>query len=288
MPDVLEPRPASALQAAWFWPGLLGGAVLLALAIVMWPRAVAPIAVPALTLSEAEVAEVLRSDAKRAAAAPPSDVARALAGMFVEYGQSELTAIEDLGYAKSRQRAMHVAYTRLVAANGQDAAWSVRERALLEFEAGLDGKVSEQRAKGLMGLFANVLEQYMATRDGEELAPHFVIRTLYKARWNKLAGLALDEGFARVELQAYHGWLGLHAENLPLPVRRQALQKYAAAGGAGASEAQGVLAFLSRDFAKAAELLGRAYAQAPSLRLRNYRDGARAAAAQGGRPLATR
>ena len=68
----------------------------------------------------------------------------------------------------------------------------------------------------------------------------------------------------------------------PLDARRQALQKYAAVSGPHADEALGVLAFLDKDYAHAVEALGRAQTREPGLRLRNYLNGARVAAALSG------
>jgi hypothetical protein len=268
--------------------GLFALVTACALVLVAMPRAIAPSEMPALELSAAAVARVTREDAERAASAPNSAAAQELMARFWSFGSSEAAALEDFNLATQRKRALHRLYDRVVAVDGATAALKLREQALVKFEAALDGSLSKTESDAVMGLFANVLIEHQVTRDGEELAPHFVLRTLYKARWNRMLDLAPDLGFAQVERFAYFGWLGLHADNLPLAMRRQALQKYAAAGGPNAAEAQGVLAFLAQDYAESVRSLERAYGEAPSLRVRNYLRGARVAAGMAGQPEAAK
>jgi hypothetical protein len=116
------------------------------------------------------------------------------------------------------------------------------------------------------------------TTGGDEIAPHFVIRALYKARWNMAVQQPPDFALARVEQQAFHGWLALHAENLALPVRLDELAEYAKAGGAHASEAHAVLLYLHQERVAAAEQLDKVASASGNLRLRNYLVGARVAA----------
>jgi hypothetical protein len=257
-------------------------AVVCALVLSFLPRSIVPSELPALTLPAAEVAQVLRDDARRAAAAPKSDSANELVRMFLEFGRSEIAALEDPQLAGQRRRMLHHTFDRVVAAHGTEGAQALREQVLARFERALDLQLPAAEANALLGVFPNVLEQHKALHDGEEVAPHFVMRTLYKARWNHLLGLDVDWSFVRVERVAYFGWMGLHADNLPLDARRQALQKYAAAAGPHADEALGVLAFLDKDYAHAVEALARAQTREPGLRLRNYLSGARVAAALAG------
>jgi hypothetical protein len=158
----------------------------------------------------------------------------------------------------------------------------MRAYAVTQFEAALGGELPAAQVKGLLGVFPHVLMQHLATRDGVELAPHFVVRTLFKARWNRMCGAQPEAELSAIEKRAYFGWMGLHAANLPLREREKALLSYAAAGGANAEQAVGVLAFVERDYARAASSLEHAYAKQASLRLRNYWRGALVAAGQVG------
>jgi hypothetical protein len=259
-----------------------GLAVSCALLLALLPRAIAPTELPALTLPAAEVAQALRDDARRVAAAPQSDAAHELTRLFFDFGGTEIAALEDRQLAGQRRRLLHYAFDRVVAAHGKQGAQALRESALAQFESALDLQLPAAQVKGVLGVFPSVLEQHKATYEGEELAPHFVMRTLYKARWNLMNGLEVDWAFARVERIAYFGWMGLHAENLSLDARRQALQKYAAAAGPHADEALGVIAFLDKDYPHAVEALTRAQSLEPCLRLRNYLSGAQLAVAFAG------
>jgi hypothetical protein len=267
------PAPAG---PALHWLFVVAAACALALAYM--PRALTPIELPALTLSAAEVQAVSAADARSAAAAPSGGAAAELMTAYLDFGRSEISALEDPQLMQQRRRLLHRIYERVVAEHGQAAALALRELALTKFEAALDSRLPPDQIKSVLGIFPTVLAQHRATDDGLELAPHFVIRSLYKARWNHMVGLDLDFGFAPVEQVAYYGWLGLHADNLSLDVRRRMLFKYAAAGGAHAAEAQGVLAFLDQDYKHALDALTQAYAELPSLRLRNYVQGATVAA----------
>jgi hypothetical protein len=131
----------------------------------------------------------------------------------------------------------------------------------------------------VLGVFPEAIARHRATRNGDEVAPHFVLRTLYKARWNLAMGLATDHAFTPVEGRAYHGWLALHADNLGPGMRSKALLAYGRAGGRYVPEAQGVLAFLGQDYAQAVAALTLAYQTSPSLRVRNWLRGAQVAAA---------
>ena len=258
--------------------GLFGLAVACSLLLASLPRAITPSELPGLVLPEREVEKVIADDTARATSAPETASGAELMRLFLEFGQSEIAALENVSLAELRRRLLRRAYDRVVAADGAQAALALRARALAKFEDALALRLKDAQLAGVLGVFPNVLSQHRATYDGEEVAPHFVLRTLYKARWNLMVGLPVDFEFARVEKLAYFGWMGLHADNLPLSVRRKALLSYAAAGGANAAEAQGVLAFLDKDFATAIDQLERAHAERPSLRLRNYIQGAHVAA----------
>jgi hypothetical protein len=242
------------------------------------PRAIAPTELPALSLPESDVTTQQREDEQLAAAAPHTPGAEQLLTLYQTFGQTEYVALESQALSSQRRIMLHRAYDQVREEAGPRGALALRAHALAMFEAALDDRVHGEAIRGWLGVFPNVLADFLATRNGLERAPHFVVRTLYKARWNRLLNLPVDSDFAKIERQAYYGWLGLHAYNLPLQERRSALVNYAAAGGEHASEAQGVLAFADRDYIRAVECLERAYQENPNWRIRNYLRGARVAA----------
>jgi hypothetical protein len=249
-------------------------------AVLGLPRDVAPVELPALVLRPEQVRAQEHVDSQLLAAAPKTPAAEALLHAYREYGLHEATLIDNARALNAQRRSLQLAYDRVLSESGPRAGLALRAFALGKLEDALEGRIQGDDVRAWLGVFPNVLIQHLATRDGLELAPHFVIRTLYKARWNRVMDHAAETDFSQVERQAYFGWLGLHAYTLPMMQRRAALLGYAAAGGDHAAEAQGVLAFLDHDFPHAVESLELARQQNPSFRIRNYLRGARAVAAE--------
>lgn len=262
-----------------WWVATAAGVWLIAL-----PRAIVPVELPALSLDPAEVREQERQDAALAKTAPSTETAKSLWDQYLKFGEAELLMLEPRGLTEQRRSRMRRAQEAVVSESGPQAGNAMRARALLKFEAALEGEVPRAELKGLLGLYPHVLAQHLLTRDGVELGPHFVVRTLFKARWNRLCDLPPQTDLSPVERRAYFGWMGLHAANLSVRDRLQALNSYAAAGGAQAEQALGVLAFVDQDYARAAASFERAYARSSNIRLRNYLRGAHVAAGQLGGP----
>ncbi|HTU57409.1 MAG TPA: hypothetical protein VMF89_03230, partial [Polyangiales bacterium] len=231
-----------------------------------------------------EVRAQERQDLELAKTVPSTEKAKELWAQYLKFGEAELLLFEHRANTELRRRRMRHAQEALVAESGARAGNAMRARALLKFEAALAGEVPRAELKGLMGIYPHVLAQHLLTRDGIELGPHFVVRTLFKARWNRLCDLPPETDLSPVERRAYFGWMGLHAANLSVRDRLQALVSYAAAGGAEAEQALGVLAFVDQDYRRAAASFERAYTQTSNLRLRNYLRGAHVAAGQLGGP----
>jgi hypothetical protein len=247
-------------------------ACLLVLCIV--PRALAPLDAPALVLDRAQVAKVVAADAKNAKEAPQTPETKALFEAFLSLGDIENRTVQNAASPYVQRQSLARRFDKIARDVGEPAALDLRSAAVESLEAALAMRVSDKDAQRLLGLFPEALARHRVTQDGFEVAPHFVLRTLYKARWNIAMGLAPDYKLAPVELQAYHGWLALHATNLGPEARAVALRDYAAAGGRQVSEARGVLAFLSHDYKDSVAALEQAEKQSPSLRLRNWLRGA--------------
>lgn len=253
----------------------LGAMLLLVLAVACaallfaQDRASAPRELPSLTLPVQAVQRVLHADAQAARAAPSSQRARALAALLIEHGRIEAQGLEEAQRYQDRRSALVQGYRELAAEVGAATALRLREKALLQLEAALALRLREDAAKAVLGSFPAVLAREGASRNGELVAPHFVVRTLYKARWNLLHGLKGDHGFATVEKRAYYGWQALHAERVALAQRIEALHAYGLAGGEDVEEALGVLLLRQGDHAQALRALEHAYRAHGGLRLRN-------------------
>jgi hypothetical protein len=99
------------------------------------------------------------------------------------------------------------------------------------------------------------------------VAPPFVARTLYKARFNVMHGLAPDHAFASIEKRAYYGWQALHSEHTPVARRLESLQQYAKHGGRQVDEAAGALLYRLGDFVQATNALEAAHRKERNLRI---------------------
>lgn len=265
-----ETRAVPFLSASASLAMLFFTAVAVVLALCAIPRLLAPTELFALHLSREQVQAQLADDARQARLSPHSPFAAELARLVLAHGEAETRGSEMTENYLRRRSALRAAYQRLVADAGEPAALAMRARAVEQLEAALDLRLPQEQLTAVMGVFANALAAHGAVRDGEEVVPHFVTRTLYKARWNLAVGLPAAHAFAPVERRAFHGFLALHAENLPLPARQGDLERYAAAGGVRYAEARGVLAFRAHDYSAAVQSFERAYEKSQSLRLRNY------------------
>jgi hypothetical protein len=239
-----------------------------------------PRELPSLTLPAEPVRRVLEADAQAARAAPGSPRAQALAALLLEHGRAESRGLEDAELYRARRARLELGYRELVAETGEPAALRLREKAVLALEAALALELSDAEAKAVLGSFPAVLAREGASRGGELVAPHFVVRTLYKARWNLLHGIAADHRFQPIEKRAYYGWQALHAERVPALRRIEALHAYGLAGGEDVEEALGVLLLREGDAVQASQALQAAYRKRANIRLRNMLLGARHAAGQ--------
>jgi hypothetical protein len=243
-------------------------------------RHTTPRELPSLTLPAQPVRRVLQADAAAARAAPSGKRAQALVALLLEHGRAESQGLEDAERYHERRSRLERGYRELVAEAGEPAALRLREKAVLALEAALALELSDAEAKAVLGSFPAVLAREGASRHGELVAPQFVVRTLYKARWNLLHGIAADHRFQAIEKRAYYGWQALHAERLPARRRIEALHAYGLAGGEDVEEALGVLLLREGDSVQASKALQAAYRKHANIRLRNALLVARHAAGQ--------
>lgn len=240
-------------------------------ALLAWswsrPMEAAPVEVPALLLAPRAVQAVRDADA--ALAAPSGRRADTRRSIYEEANVAEHDATDYPGQARIRAGRLAMALNELVGEQGEAAIEACRvtdtERALRALRGDAEGGGVEA-----LGGFVRMMERYDMAQGGRQTAPAFVVRTAFKARWNAVHGRELTEGFAPIELQAYWGWLALHARGAPLERRIEALDRYEAAGGRGAVEARGALLFESGDMGGAREAFEGAYAAHGTFRLRNH------------------
>lgn len=237
---------------------------------LMWqPRRVALNQLPPLMLPTGPVRDALAAEAKAAAQAPQTAAAKQLDQLWLEAGRIERDGDERVYNRRHRWQRAHDLYEQIVKESGEDGALALRALAVERLDDAIDLKLKPQLARDVMGDFALVLDREGCARAGELIAPRFVVRLLYKARWNISHILERDHRFSPIEKRAYFGWQALHAERLPLEQRMRALVEYQRHGGARADEAAGVLLHRSGESAVANAALTAAYRSSGSLRLRN-------------------
>ena len=252
--------PLAALVAVLVAPALL---------LFAWsrPAPAPPLEMPPLVLETSEVAAQIAADERAAERAPRGEAADERRRLYLESNTAELEAGDPPGRARARRQALVAALAR--AAPTDEARAAVRAGDLARLEPALRGELSAGDRAAELGGFLDTMQRYGLARGRRQIAPRFVVRTLFKARWNAMHGRELTEGFSPVELRAYHGWLALRAEGAPLDLRLAALDAYAASGGR-ALEARAVLLYEAGRLEEAREAFLAAYERAPTFRLRNH------------------
>lgn len=261
-------------QARW---ALFVMAIACPLVLCAITRPIEPAAMPALRLPSDAVRAQIASDEQAARGVPKTDAQRELERSFLEYGKLEVAPLTVHGDGGARKRALHDTYARLVKSEGLDVALALRARATDLLEAALALKLPKAESDAALGLFPNAIAGYHLTLDGEPQTAHFVLRTFYKARWNKLMGVDAAFALTPIEQRAYHGYLALHADNRSADERMHELALYAVANGEDVDEARGVLAYSTHDYVHAVEAFVRATESQPSLRVQNHLAAARLA-----------
>lgn len=234
------------------------------------PRSVAPRELPGLRLSQPAVDAVLRADANAAAQTPDDVHARALVELVHAQGEAEATAGEAPALAMERERNLRAVVDDVRAASGEAGLRALRARAVEELAPVMLHPRDDLSSDRVLGSFPNILERYQLTEGGRLRAPWFVVRTLYKARWNSICRLAPTFAFAPVEERAFHGWLALAASGASPRDRVDAIARYRRAGGTRGVEALAVLAYQAGEFDRAEELFTQLYVATGNIRFRDH------------------
>lgn len=236
-------------------------------------RPLVPTEPPSLRLPPAAVRAAISEDRRLADNAPNSPLAAELDASLLAQGRADHELLEAQTERARGTAARRALAERLVAEVGMDGLLALRARAVVRFEQALSDAehIPDAEVPGIVGLFPNQLANVGVTSHGVEVAPPFVTRVLYKARWNLLHGWQPAHGLSPIERRAFFGWQALHAGREPLTARVAAARQYAQAGGDRAPEALGVLLFQAGQFSAAEQALKMAAdQQGHHVRLRNY------------------
>jgi hypothetical protein len=252
-------------------------AVSLTGAMLAIPQPVDPWEMPSLVLDRAAASDAIKLDETLAKEAPDTDEARTLRSLFLDHGRSEANPPYEVAEYDQRQAAIHVATEALIEKHGTATLEAMRAAAVEDFSAVFgDGAKDAQDdyEEGVLGGFRKILKQYGVMQRGVVVAPPLTVRVLYKARWNSIHRRPFIEGFSKVELQAYWGWLALHGWGKPLEKREEALVAFREADGFGAQEAAALFDVLEGRPDRASKSLEKLYVVRHELRLRNLALGA--------------
>jgi hypothetical protein len=253
----------------------LGAALLIvasasAITVLAVPRPVPPHELPSLVLSETLVRNVVRTDEADAARVPSDVHARALISLIHAQGEAEASPGESPEDAARRESNLRAVVNDVRASSGEAGLKALRALAVGELVRALERHENDLESDRVLGSFPIIMERYGLTVEGRLRAPIFVVRTLYKARWNSICRLAPTYALTSVEERAFYGWLALSAHNAPMGERAAALQNYRKHGGVRGEEALAGLMFASQHFDRAEELFQHAYARTQNVRLRNH------------------
>jgi len=246
-------------------------------AMLAIPQPVDPWEMPSLVLDRAAAADAIGLDETLANEVLDTEEARALRSLFLDHGRSEANPPYARVEFDQRQAAIHRATEVLIEKHGAPAFEAMRAGAVEDFVRVFgDGshEAQDDYEVGVLGGMRDVLQTYGAIHQGVLVAPPLTARVFYKARWNSIHRRPFVEGFARVELQAYWGWLALHGWGKPLEEREDALVAFRDAGGFGTQEAAALFDLLASRPDRASKSLEKLYQARGELRLRNLALGA--------------
>lgn len=257
-------------SATFLGSALLVVACASAITVLAVPRPVAPTELPPLVLSASDVNRVLREDERLAHTAPDDLHARALVTLMHAQGQAEVTPGETPADAMQRESNLRAVVNDVRASSGESGLKALRASAVQELLAVFERHEDDLETDRVLGSFPRILERYGLTVDGRLVAPIFVVRTLYKARWNSICRLEPTYALTNVEKRAFYGWLALAAHGAPPRERAVALTNYQRAGGIRGEEALGVLAYTDHEFSRAEEIFRHSYVTTRNVRYRNH------------------
>lgn len=236
---------------------------------VAWPAPVQPREMPALVLERNETDAVAGSDAANAARFSANEITAQLEALLRENNVAEVRGPENGNTQSLRAANLRALSTDLERESGEQALIALRAKDVIAFEHAIAAAPLERHAE-LVGSLPRVTERYGITREGVLVAPAFVLRTLFKARWNNLIGKAPTWQLAPVEVRAYYGWLITGAEGAALSDRIRAFSDYVEAGGGRGDEIAGLLYLQAGQNESAKEAFLRALDAHFDFRLRNY------------------
>lgn len=238
--------------------------------ILYSPQAIPPSSTPPLVLGLSDVEEVRLADASSEEQVPRSETVLRLERVYAAAGFAELGEPEETEAHPRRMAELAAGIEELEREAGAEAVNALRARTATRGYLALLGQSSTEERRGLLGNFAEILERYSVVSQHRLVAPEIVFRSLYKARWNGYMGRALTDGLSPIELQAYWGWLALHAHDIEVRRRLHALERYEEASGERLVEARAALLFQAGAYPESSDIYDSLFQDTGSIRYRNH------------------
>jgi hypothetical protein len=233
-------------------------------------RPTAPPAMPVLSFDRIEARRVAEADRLAAASPVDGEFATRMRELFREHNRQEAdSALTTSERARIRERLLGLSRL-LIEAQGLESLSGLRSEAIESSLRALAGELDRSERDASLGAFGPMLRRYQVVRGDERMAPELTIRTLLKSRWNQIHGLERMADFNAVELQAYWGWLALHANRSPTELRRSALASFEAAGGMVSHEMKARFELQAGNTEAAASLYEDIYIDTGNVRFRNH------------------
>ncbi len=251
---------------------LITTATACAMFVLATPRAIVPVELPPLVLDADRVEKAIAADAALAERAPGGLDVDELHARYLEEGVAERGGVEEMGDVKARQYGTRALAARVFARVGPAGVNALRASGVADFLRALRGETQdEHEIAGALGDFPQLLKDYgLIDAEGHTLAPELSLRAMAKARWNLIHGLPVGEGLSPIEVQAFEGYIALHAATAPSGRRAEAASAFHKAGGKRSAQAHATWLFHGGRVKEAVSMMESAHALRPALSTRNY------------------
>jgi hypothetical protein len=249
---------------------ILATATACATMLLAAPRRVEPLQLPPLVLDATAAEKAIATDRALATKAPSGAPVQELEQVFGEIGQAERKGHEGLKGVSERDRRIWRITASLLREFGPPGLDALRAKAVEHAMKLLASDDRSPAADRVLGNFREVLVSYgLRDESGHFRAPPLAVRAAYKARWNLVLQRPVTEGLSPVELQAYYGWMALHAGTLAPERRAAAARSFYEAGGQRGAEIYAIWLFQGGAIDDSLALMRKAFEKSGELRLRN-------------------
>jgi hypothetical protein len=264
-----EPKPVSDREFKAIF-ALIATAAVCAVLVLSTPRALIPTELPPLRLDSERVAQALAADAALASEAPGGSDVDELEARYLAEGLAERGGVQEMGDVHARQDGNRKLAAQVFARVGPQGVKALRASAVERCMRALRG-ADEDDTAGVLGTLPEMLRTYgLYDAEGRMLSPELSVRAMAKARWNMVHGLPTKAGLTTIEVQAFEGFIALHAGAAPSERRAEAARAFYAAGGHRSAQAYATWLYQGGSANEALSTMRRAHALRPELATRNF------------------